>query len=380
MTDRRLFFTSFLILGYIILIYMLYWIFAPFLTSLMAAGMIALVFYPLYKRVLLECRGHENLAAFLMCFFLSLFVLLPLIILSMLIFQEVMVGAESLTSWANNISFDDILKHPTVSHYIERLKSFEAFKNINFRLQLVKLAENASTLLVALSTSFFLIFSNILILVLLIELNMFFLFRDGIRFIQYLKSLLPLSVEAKKMLSRRINEVIQTSILGTLATSGANGILGGLIFALLGLPSPMLWGVLMGILSAIPMIGTFVIWAPTAIYLILTGQILKGMILIAFCSVAMMGFADYMIRPLLFKRISSNETQLNTLVLFLSMMGGVQYYGVLGLVVGPLFMVVALTAFEMYSLYFNLPAMEDQGSQIDAALRPEGDDPARIAY
>ncbi len=380
MTDRRLFFTSFLILGYLTLIYMLYWIFAPFLTSLMTAGMIALVFYPMYQRVLAECKGHENLAAFLMCFFLSLFVLLPTIILSTLIFQEVVVGAESLTAWANDISFDDILKHPTVAQYLDKLKTYEAFKNVNFRAQLVQLAENASTLLLALSTSFFVLFSNILILVLLIELNMFFLFRDGTRFVHYLKSLMPLSNEAKKTLSRRINEVIQTSIIGTFATAGANGMLGWLIFALLGIPSAMLWGVLMAVLAVIPMVGTFVIWAPTSLYLIFTGQILKGVILFLFCSIAMMGFADYMVRPLLLDRISSDETKLNTLVLFLSMMGGIQYYGVLGLVVGPLLMVIALTAFEMYRLYFNLPAMEDLESEIDAALRPEGEDKSRTAY
>lgn len=358
MTDRKLFFTSFLILGFLALFYFLYGIFAPFMTSLMAAGMIVLIFHPIYRWILSKVNGHETLATFLMCLSLSLFVLLPTVILAMLVFQELLVGAEALTAWAQDLSFSKILNHPLVAKAVTFLKRFEVFRNVNFRDQLVQAAEQASGLLLGLSTGFFVLFSNFLFLTALIELNMFFLFRDGTRFVAYLKSLLPLSAEAKATLTRRIDEVIRSSILGTFATAGANGILGGLIFMFLGLPSPLLWGVIMFILAFIPLVGATVIWAPTALYLMFSGQITKGIILVTWAVITMLGFADYMVRPLLLKKIATDEIKLNTLVLFLSIMGGMQAYGLLGIVIGPLIMVVALTVFEMYRLYFHLPSQE----------------------
>lgn len=353
MTDRKFFFTVFMILGFISLFYGLYKIFSPFITSLLWASMIVLVFYPVYRRVLQETKQRESLSAILMCFFLTLFVLLPTIILAMLVFQELAQGAQSLTTQASNISFQDLLNHPLIIKGTNFLKPYVDLESLNPKNQLIKTAEQTSQFVFGLSTGFFKLFSDFLITVALIELNMFFLFRDGGRFVRYLKSLLPLSEESKQTLGRRLNEVVQTSILGTFVTAGANGMLGGLIFAILGLPSATLWGVLMAILAFIPLIGPFIIWAPAAAYLMLTGHLVKGLILVAWGLIAMMGFADYMIRPILLSRISSDETRLNTLVLFLSVMGGIAIYGILGIVIGPLLVVLVLTLLEMYRMYYQ---------------------------
>ena len=157
------------------------------------------------------------------------------------------------------------------------------------------------------------------------------------------------------MLGRRIYEIVQTSVIGSFATAATNGLMGGLIFAVMGLSAPILWGVIMAILSFLPLVGPLLIWAPTALYLLFTGYWLSGLIMIAWCSITMLGFADYMVRPLLMNRISSQETQLHPLVLFLSVFGGIQVYGVLGLVMGPLIVVVALTSLEIYRQYFHIP-------------------------
>ena len=191
----------------------------------------------------------------------------------------------------------------------------------------------------------------------------------------YVQTLLPLSNDTQSMLGRRIYEIVQTSVIGSFATAATNGLMGGIAFAVMGLSAPILWGVIMAILSFLPLVGPLLIWGPTAIYLMFTGYVMSGLIMIAWCSITMLGFADYMVRPLLMNRISSQETQLHPLVLFLSVFGGIQVYGVLGLVMGPLIVVVALTSLEIYRQYFHipvprpltLPKRQRQGQHLSAA-------------
>lgn len=375
MTDQPFFFTLLLLMGFLFTFYMLYGIFAPFLSSLMAAGMIALVFYPLYERILKETGNRSNLASLMMCFFLTFFVLLPVVILSMLVFQQILDSAETINSTVADISFERLVNHPRVTSALEYIERFVNLETLNIKEQLIKAAEQVSQFMLAISTGFFLLFSNFLITALLVEINLFFLFRDGKRFVNYVQTLLPLSNDTQSMLGRRIYEIVQTSVIGSFATAATNGLMGGIAFAVMGLSAPILWGVIMAILSFLPLVGPLLIWGPTAIYLMFTGYVMSGLIMIAWCSITMLGFADYMVRPLLMNRISSQETQLHPLVLFLSVFGGIQVYGVLGLVMGPLIVVVALTSLEIYRQYFHipvprpltLPKRQRQGQHLSAA-------------
>lgn len=355
MINQRLFFTVFLILGFLALFYFLFHLFAPFLTAMAWAAMIVLVFKPLHRRVLKETGGRESLAAFLMCLFLSLFVLLPTVIVGMLLFQELLQNANVLSATARELNFNQILAWPPVAHILDFVSQHIDLKTLNLKDQLIKLADQTSNFLLSQSAGFVFVLSNFLLTVALVELNMFFFFRDGHRYLAYIQSLLPLTTEAKQTLNRRVIEVVQTAVLGTFATAAADGLLGGIIFALLGLASPVLWGVLMGILALIPLVGAVVIWAPAALYLVFHHQPLQAGILVAWGLVVMMGLADNLIRPLLMRRICSDDTRMNPLVLFLSVIGGIQLYGLLGIVIGPLIVIVAMTVFEMYRLYYHLP-------------------------
>ena len=204
MTDQPFFFTLLLLLGFLLTFYMLYGVFAPFLNSLMAAGMIALVFFPLYERILKETGQRANLAALLMCFFLTFFVLLPTAILSMLVFQQITESAETINSTVEGISFERIVNHPRVTSALEYIERFVNLETLSLKEQLMRAAEQVSQFMLALSTGFFLLFSNVLMTALLVEINLFFLFRDGKRFVSYVQTLLPLSHDTQNMLGRRI--------------------------------------------------------------------------------------------------------------------------------------------------------------------------------
>jgi len=128
-----------------------------------------------------------------------------------------------------------------------------------------------------------------------------------------------------------------------LVISAIQGILGGIAFAFLGLPSPVMWGVVMFLFSMIPMAGAAIVWAPAAIYLFATGNIAKGVILVIWGG-GVIGMIDNLLRP----RLVGERTRLHELVVFFSVLGGLQVFGVLGLVVGPVVVAIGLSLLEVF--------------------------------
>ena len=140
----------------------------------------------------------------------------------------------------------------------------------------------------------------------------------------------------------RTQEVIAATIYGVLVIAAVQGTLGTFIFWVLGLPSPLLWGVVMFFLAMIPMAGTFLVWAPAAIYLALTGAFLRSAILVAW-GLLVIGTIDNFLSP----RLVGHRARLHELLIFFGVLGGLQVFGVLGLVLGPVVVAVTLALIEM---------------------------------
>jgi predicted PurR-regulated permease PerM len=166
--------------------------------------------------------------------------------------------------------------------------------------------------------------------------TMYYMFRDGERMRTAVRNMLPLEEGKSREILERTREVISASVYGVLVIAAIQGTLGGLAFWALGLPSPLLWGVVMVFFSMIPMAGAFVVWGPAAIYLALTGSIGRA-IALTVVGVLIIGSIDNFLRP----KLVGEKTRLHELLIFFSVLGGLQVFGVLGLVLGPV--VVAIT-------------------------------------
>jgi predicted PurR-regulated permease PerM len=165
--------------------------------------------------------------------------------------------------------------------------------------------------------------------------TMFYLFRDGEAAVEVLRDSLPLPRERADALLRRTRDVVGASVTGVLVIAVVQGVLGGLMFWILGLPSPLVWGVVMVVLATIPMLGTFVVWVPFAIFLALTGNVGKALIL-TFWGAVVIGMADNFLRP----RLVGDRTQMHDLLIFFSVLGGLKVFGVLGILLGPVLVAV----------------------------------------
>jgi len=179
---------------------------------------------------------------------------------------------------------------------------------------------------------------------------LFFLLRDADRFGVTLRQVLPFGAEQNALLLAIASELVSASVTASLAVAAIQGLIGGVTFALLGIQGPALWGVIMAILSFVPVVGATLVWAPAAIWLGLSGSIGKAVALAAVG--VLMGQVDNVIRPLLL----SGRSQLNTLVLIISLLGGLSAFGFIGIVLGPLVAALVTALVESYQVVEEVPA------------------------
>jgi predicted PurR-regulated permease PerM len=173
-------------------------------------------------------------------------------------------------------------------------------------------------------------------------LVLFYVFRDKRDIATDVRSFLPLSNREADVLLERIRETIHATIFGSLAVAAMQGFMGGLMFWLLGLPAPVVWGTVMAVLATIPVMGTFIVWAPAAVYLVATGAWVKAVILVAWGAVAI-GLIDNVLYPMLV----GQRLRFHPLPVFFSIVGGLGLFGAAGLVLGPVTLAVTAALLEL---------------------------------
>lgn len=176
----------------------------------------------------------------------------------------------------------------------------------------------------------------------------FFLLRDGERIRQLLIRALPFGDHREELLFARFALMLRATVRGSLLVAVAQGALGGLIFAVLGLRAPVLWGVIMTLLSLIPVVGAAVVWLPAAIYLLLTGEPVSGVVLMVY-GVCVIGLADNALRPILVGR----DTKLPDFMVLLSTLGGFALFGLDGFITGPVLAVLFVTLWQIFMEEFS---------------------------
>ncbi|MCL6481770.1 MAG: AI-2E family transporter [Firmicutes bacterium] len=175
-------------------------------------------------------------------------------------------------------------------------------------------------------------------------LAMFYLFRDAGPLVAGLRRVLPFEEKQREQILRQAHELIQASVTVSLIVAAVQGALGGVVFALLGIGSPVFWGVVMAFLSLLPLVGAWIVWLPAAVWLIANGELGKGLLLVAL-GAGVVGTADNVLRPLLI----SGRARLSGLVVFVSVLGGIAVFGMLGLVLGPIVVATAAGLLEAYT-------------------------------
>ena len=307
------------------------WILWPFFGAVLWGTVIAILFAPLQRRFVRIMRGRRSVAALVTLAIIVLLVILPLTLVATLVLQEAVNLYQAIQ--AGEIAPGRYLRQvidalpPWLQPWLARvgLSDLNAIQqriseSLGKALQFV----GPRALSIGQNTFDFVIDTFIMLYLL------FFLLRDGDGLAVRIREALPLQPALKRDLGMKFTTVIRATIKGGIVVAVVQGALGGLIFWLLGIHAPVLWGVLMAFLSLLPAVGAGLVWAPVAIWLLLTGAVLKGLVLIAF-GVLVIGLVDNLARPMLVGK----DTRMPDYLILLATIGGLAIFGINGFVIGP---------------------------------------------
>jgi predicted PurR-regulated permease PerM len=333
--------TVFLLVLAAIALYFCYVIARPFLAPVFLALMIAIVSHPIHVRI--ESRiQRRNLAALISTILVLVTVFVPTFILGLLAARE----AHALYIQLSQRNAEQGGWNPYAMHFVDRLSGWAGhyfdLSKLDIRGALVRSLEQISHSLVSWGTHFLSDIVSFFVEALITFFTLFFLFREGESLKRQVAAFLPLRAEQFERLFTGVSNSIVANVYGCVAVAAAQGLLMSLGFWIVGLPSPILWGLVTALCSMLPIIGSFAVWGPTTLILFLTGHWGKALILLVW-SAAVVSQIDNLLRTW----IMSQRANMHPLLMFFALLGGVKAFGVLGLFLGPVVVSVTLVALQM---------------------------------
>lgn len=307
------------------------WILLPFYGAILWAVVIAMLFIPLYRRLLPRVGRRHNLAAALVMLLVLLVGVLPVAVVTAalgreasLVYQRIGTGEWNPGRYLRGL-FDAL--PPSVNTWLQRA-GVPDFDDLQ-RQVTAALAQGsqfiASQALGIGADTFGLVASLGVALYLA-----FFLIRDGDVLAGHARTALPVPPQFKQELIAKFMAVVRATVKGSLLIAGIQGLLGGVAFWALGVNGALLWAVVMAFLSLVPMVGASLVWLPVAVYLFISGQPWQGLALVAY-GVLVIGLADNLLRPMLVGK----DAGLPDYVVMITTLGGMAVFGVNGFIIGP---------------------------------------------
>lgn len=320
----------------LLLAWAVYRIFEPFLVPLGWATVLVVVFHPWQAR--LEDRWGTTRAALLSTLGITIILVLPVIFLLSAFIGE---GVDALRNLRESLSAGEFGWFGKVRAWAQ--ERIPGQFNIDFGQLARQTAERVAAFFAQRAGGFLRDVAVFFFDLFVMLFSLFFLFRDRKTLLQDVRRLLPFEDAQVSRLFAQAQELIQTSVTSSFLIAGVQGFLGGVTFAALGLQGAIFWGVTMAFLALIPLLGTGMVIAPAALWLVLNGQVTQGLIL-AGVGFGIIGTVDNFLRPILV----GTRTHMSALVLFISVMGGIGAFGMLGLVLGPIVVATAKSLFDVY--------------------------------
>ncbi len=324
--SKYFFLASFVILVLIALV--IIW---PFFTTILGSMIITYIFYPLYNRLLLFTK-NKNLAAFVMSVFILILLTFPAIILANTLIREsaglfyfirnVNVGVEEFT---NTYLFKYLSENVDLTSYIKSALN-------TFSIEILQRTDNFIFELPSKALNFFVMF-----------FVMFFLFKDGKHLVEKIKNELPLREKYKQDLSRKFSDTIYATVYGVLGAAFLQGTFALIGYFIFQANSPLFLAFLTFISALLPFIGSALIWLPVSILKLISGDNFNGIGLIIY-GILVISSIDNIIKPM----IMGKKSKMHPALALLGILGGLQVFGIIGIVIGPLSMAILVVFFDFY--------------------------------
>ena len=321
----------------LLLVYLVYRIFEPFLMPLGWAAVFAVIFYSLNKR--LEQRWGRNLSAALSTAGVTLILIVPALLLMTLFVRE---GIDATRDLQASMAAGEFGGFNRAWGWIAAHVAAQPDVNLPGLVR-----QGASRLGGYLASELGAVLRNIALFLFELVVMLFALFyflRDGAAIMRRIRLFLPFEEAVREKMLAEARDLIFASVTTSLVIAAVQGIICGGAFAIVGVGSPLFWGVVMAFLSLLPVVGAWPVWILAAIWLFSTGHAARALLLVGVCG-GLGSTIDNILRPVLL----GGRSSLNGLLVFISVLGGIAVFGALGVVLGPIVVATAVGVLDVYS-------------------------------
>ena len=330
------------ILIFLFLLFITIYMLKPYIAAIMVAALLAYFLYPLSEKLQKVCKHRIIVESIL-----SVGTVLILLAVSAAMIVPLASQANTLyTEYDSYLTFDtkEVCSSNQESIHCQIATSIAEFiGDENFQEKTKNAAQKIASPLLAGVSSIFSLALTFIASVVVVIFAVFYFLEHGQNLNTKITNLLPLAKQHKKRIIQRLKDTIDAVVKGNVITAILQGILGAIIFALLGIPLSLFWGMLMIIFAFIPAIGPALIWVPAAILLLILGSPIKAIILTVYCLV-ILGYVDNVLKP----KMIGNKIKLSSFAIFLGVLGGLQMFGILGLFLGPIIIALLVTCIDIY--------------------------------
>lgn len=345
-TTNRTYAVIFVLLAALGIGFLCYRVLSPFLAAIAWAIVIAVAFQAPWAWLERRMPKRRSLAAALLTLAIALIVILPGGFFSGVLASQAIDVANRVSAKLGSLnirSYSDFIALPQVAGLLDQIQARVGMSPDEFEKLASGFLTKASKVIAAVSGKLVLgAFDAVLTFVMVIFL-LFFFFKDGREMARALFDLLPTDQAGRQSISGSLQSMLAAIFRGSLLCALAQGLTGGIGWWIAGLPSPALAGAAMAILSLLPVGGTAIVWLPGAIYLWAAGRHGSAIFLLAWGVVVASFLADNVLRPMLIR----GTEELSTLIVFLGVFGGLAAFGLLGIFIGPVALVLATTLIQV---------------------------------
>jgi len=340
-------------------------ILAAYVTPIILGGVLVTLTYKLYRRLRTRLKERENLSAMLMILGVTLLVILPALVLSMVLINQ----ASDVFQRFENTDMKAVLAGVQVSERLSFLKNFGVDPaKLDLERSVATAVKKIPALVATRGGQFLAGFANAIIGFFIMLFAMFFLYTEGDRLLREIKLLSPLPDKYDQEIIGKFKDVVDATFRGQMLTALAQGAAAGIGFMIAGLPGGVFWGAIAALFAVLPMVGAATIWVPGTIYLFIAASggdapMWKAVFLLVW-GIGVVSTIDNVVRPWAMK----GKADMSAVILLISILGGLKAFGMLGLILGPLLFAMFVTVVHIYKSFFKRP-LELQNVPVGGQVR-----------
>ncbi|KKP80333.1 MAG: hypothetical protein A2271_04635 [Candidatus Moranbacteria bacterium RIFOXYA12_FULL_35_19] len=326
-----------------------YLVFKPFLVALFLAFIISQLFKKWYEKINQKFGNRPSLASLTLCVILFFILVLPFFLTASLVAKE----ASDLYRNVQQSDWQTYLSSASQNQFLKNLgidiKTLDV-QNIGTDNsgKIVQGVQNASNFIFSALRKTYQSVTHFVFMAFVVFFSLYYLFKDSDAIIKKIMSLSPLRNNQESKLLDNFISVSKATLKGSLIIAIIQGILMSFVLWITGVPSPVIWGVITTIVSLIPMLGAALIWLPAGIIMLFLGNVWQGILILSFGALAV-STIDNILRP----KLVGKETSLHPLLVFFSTLGGIALFGLIGILLGPVIIVLLVSLLEIYQIEFK---------------------------